>query len=51
MWIRQSEQVKQQVTPTIKNVMLTYHNGMKQAVAESKKLEYVSVGEKLTLRL
>ena len=37
--IKQPEQVKQQVTTTLNSVMLTHHNGVKQAVAKMKILE------------
>ena len=48
-WIRQPEQVKQQVTPPIKNLIRTYHNGVKQSVVKSNILECVRVGEKVML--
>ena len=51
MWIKQPEKVEQQVTPPIQMLILTYHNGVKQAVAKKKILEWVSVGEKEMLRL
>ena len=49
LWIKQPEQVEQQVTPTIQISMLTYHNGVNQKLVKRKILEYVSVGEKLIL--
>ena len=51
LWIREHEQFKQQVIPPIQILMRTYHIGEKQAVAKIKILEYVSVGEKVMLRL
>ena len=51
MWIRQPKQVEKQVTPPIQILMLTYHNGVMQAVAKKNILECVSVGEKVMLRL
>ena len=44
--IKQSEQVKQQVIPPIKILMLTYHNGLKQSVVKKKILGCISVREK-----
>ena len=44
LWIRQYEQVEQQVTPTIQILMWTHHNGVKQSVAKMKILECVRVG-------
>ena len=51
LWIRQPEKVEQQVTPPIQILLLTYYNGVKQAVLNMKRLECVSVGEKVMLRL
>ena len=51
LWIRQHEQVEQQVTPPIKILMLTYHNGVKQVVVKMMRLEFVSVREQVILRL
>ena len=51
MWIKQSEKVEQQVTTPIKILMITYHNGVKQAVAKRKILECVGVVEKLMFTL
>ena len=51
LWIKQPKQVEQQVTPTIQNLMLTYHIGVKQSAVKRKILESISVGEKLMLRL
>ena len=45
------KQVGQQVRTSIQILMLTYHNGVKEAVAKRKILECVSVGEKGMLRL
>ena len=42
---------REQVTPPIKILMLTYHNGVKQELMKSKILKCVSVGEKSMLRL
>ena len=43
--------IEQQVTPPIQILVLAYHNRVNQAVVKRKKLEFVSVGEKLMLRL
>ena len=51
LWIKQYEQVEQQVTPPIQILMWTYHNGVKQAVVKRNIMECVSVGEKVMLRL
>ena len=51
LWIKQPEKFEQQVTPPIQILIWTYHNGVKQAVANMKILECVSVGEKLMLIL
>ena len=51
LYIRQPEQVEQQVTPPIQIIMLKEHTGVKQAVAKNNILEWVSVGEKVMLRL
>ena len=50
LWKKQPEQVKKKVTTQIQILMLTYRNGVKQAVAEKKISECVSVGEKLMLK-
>ena len=41
-----TQKSEQQVTPTIQNLMQTYHIESKQAVMKRKRLECVSVGEK-----
>ena len=51
MWIKQHEKFDKQVTPPIKILMLTDHNGVKQAVVKRNILECVTVGGKLMLRL
>ena len=45
MWIKQPEQVEQQVTPPTQILMLTYHNGVDQSAAKMNILESVRVGE------
>ena len=49
LWIRKPAQVKQQLTPKIHILMLTYNNGVKQEVAKSNILECISSGEKVIL--
>ena len=49
--IKLPEQFDKQVTPPIQFLMLTYHNGVNQAVAKKKILACVSLGEILMLRL
>ena len=49
--IGQSEQVKQQLTPTFKILMQTHHDGVKQEIAKRKMLECVRVVEKVMLRI
>ena len=51
LWIRKPKQVEQQVTPPIKILMLTYHNGVKEEVVNMNRLEFVSIGGKVMLRL
>ena len=51
MWIREPEQVEHQVTPPTRIKMQTNHIGAKQAVANRKILECVSVGEEVELIL
>ena len=51
MWIRQPEQVEQQVTPTIQILMRTHHYGVKQALLKKNILECVRAGEKVMLRI
>ena len=51
LWMKQTQQVEQTVTPTIKILMLTYHIGVKQEVVKNKRLECASWGENLMLRL
>ena len=46
LWIRQPEQVDQQVTPPIQMLMITYHNIVKQSVLKRNILGCVSVGKK-----
>ena len=49
--MKQPRKIEQQVTPPIKVLMQIYHNVLKQGVAKSNISEYVSVGEKIMLRL
>ena len=51
MWIRQPEQVEQQVTPPIHFLMRTYQNGVKQAVVKRKIIQWLRVGEKVMLKI
>ena len=51
LWIKQPKQVKQQVTPPIQILMLTYHNQVNQAAVKRWILECISEGEKVMLIL
>ena len=51
LWIRQTEQVEQQVTPTIQIIIQTHHDGVTQVLVKRERLECVRVGEKLMLRI
>ena len=51
LWIIQPNQVKQQVTSTIKILMWTHHYGAKQEVLKRKILECVRIGDKLSPRI
>ena len=51
LWIRHPEKVEQQVPPPIKTLMLTYYNGVKQAVVKGNILECVRIGKTLMLRI
>ena len=51
LWMRQTKQVEQEVTPKNKICMQKQVHVVKQAVVKKKMLEYVKVGEKVIFRI